>query len=1198
MQQRTPEKIWALVAYNDDDLQRIRLTGKGLPKSSKARWRRIHLTNEMAPNVIALFPTNLSKPNGFGLRPRKLLVDGNAVKISGQKFRVVDTGEGGSLVLTVPMGEKAPNGHPAEVIVHVPHLEIVSQVVYSSLILGSDGILIAPQEVGYLLRIPAPSSFLIDDWQLQGFPVYEPVSPTFWREVGFDHPWSEGIRPGKAISLAGKESWLDTSPTQFRDVFHSVEIQVDERVLDAVRGDVPHFPIPLRWAQRDMSAEPELWVMLPKDLPRLERLLKALPSSDLASLRLSCVRNSETGDDRYVVRESLAGQQTSQYLDFGVPYYSVPGVPTLYIPIDRILEPPVPNRMLAALFEVRAGFLTIVDPSDAKMHRSDVPLSTFRKMSSLVEYLVHGSRNRFEGVLERSIFDLGPFSSLPKRPAPRPLEKKTKPKRKKESDDQPGMAPEVTPVQVDESEDTGKAKTKKAKTPRRKRKEEATEAHFEVTRNEVAEAEARAVDSMADPGPWIELAELKSRQGNTPESEIIDCLDHAWWISQPGQKGEVGSLLDQALQKAAGNDTVLTARKETIDLDGANLNRLRTTLTNLRESESGMSKKARWISWSRLLEHFPDEIEAERVRGEILQELSLYGVGDPDSFPFVRRRVRQLLDQDISPEYMDLLDKIEELAGRLPEPEDTLEILGRVATARVLAGEPGKARKFLDSDDFRKATSGSQVGSYPLSSCAACAAQLGDERARGLFDMALDRLDKEKEGYEKDKTLLGVLDQLRIASLFGHEDHFLDRIMQMVQKQSTRRRCIQINDCAGALVELGGAYVTQNEVQELLLDDGIRSDGYFVDTCLKALATCQAGRPLPVDITEPILTLMLSRPSIDGSTAHAIGLCVNRDSDEGVIEEIRAKALTMDEGQGKALLEGCLVQALAVFGHVQDALEILGPSELVRHLLPNVGHLGRPEGVEIVNRVISDMEKADKLRARHQGEILNASSQAVTKLGREDLALDVIEKVVDTFEKIVTRPNTNVSYLFEVMSMIVGKLGELQDRTRSLEIVERAISMTQQRITMDHATTVDHPYFLHQARLKSAVALFSLDSFDRGMEALTGSARHIPRVSVFDGRDKADLCLEAIRALSCSRVTNEDKVTLLSLLVETGVGDEQTPSTSRSRSFSTRYRRDVLRGTLKEVVHHHSAYRLRLAQIRAEEERIIRNLVLQGNLGS
>lgn len=1192
-------EVWSLVVSDEVDAQRIRLTGHGLPQMAREGWRRVTLAGETGDKLTALYPVSKKKPNGFGLRAKKVKFrESGKAEVAGKEYLVVEIEEAASLARSVPMTERNMTGRPSEVIVVVPGPEDLSKVVYSSLMLGSNSMTMLQRDGDTLLRISDPSMFLVEEWTLKGYPVYEPVSRSVWRIVGLDHPWQKELHvsDSRAMALASHSTWIEVDELSFRDVFSLIDLDVSLERIDTRETDPDRISIPVRLGIAESVQEPELWVLEKDDLHRLEALLATLPSSDLASLRLACLRPKGGGDDVFALRESLVGGVGSQYLDFGTAYASVPGVPTLHIPVNRCLEPPLVSRLLVKLFNARAGIFSLVVPTeDDTMSLVEIPSASFRTVTSLVDYLILGSTMRLAGVLERSVLDIGQYATLPNRPvvevhqqqASKVVKKQT---RKQEETSETEEDETFEDLQDEEEEDDLLEEVEEI--------EEVQVEERPVSNTEMLEAESLAVENLEDSEAWEKLGVMKlSQRAEASLEEAVSCLDHAWWLLDTTGRERIERLVQEKVCSEKNVPEHLSLRQEISDLEPEDVEKITSVVARLRSIENTVPKKARWILWSLLLSKFPDDIEQERVKGATLQDLGMFGVSEQDSFPFVRRYLRQSLSRQVSREFIPFFEGLEEQAARM-DTESRLEILGRVATARVLAGDADGARKFVSS---QQATNALITEASTVAACAACFALLGEGDAVKMFHSAFDLLDRQEEGWSKDKTVVQVLSQLRIASIFGHEEDFLQRLDTIFERQPIRRRAILLHDSAEHMVDLGGSSLCQERVESLLKEQVIYSDPYYINRCLKTFQVSLSGRPIPTDITGSIVSRLLDRRSIDGPTIGALSMCLNRESEASILDQIRGRIESLGDGVGKDLLRSTLVKGLVVFGHTDEALSLLSrcagsvwqytgtaPADILRHLLPCVGYIGRVEGVEIINNALAAMRKS-QLRARNQGEILNAASKAVLQLGREDLAIGVLERIVEEFTRVTSNPNANVSYLFEVLGLIVTQVSSYHDQERCIELVKRAVDLSDSRISQGRTTTVDHPFFLYYSRLKGAVALFSLGAFDEGMKCLSSTARRLSRVSVLDRKDISDLCLEGIRALSLSSTDTDKRVQLLNVLVKAGLGNDGGYGRSQGPDMN---RRNLLIGALDEVVYHDSAYRVKLGQIRAREERIIRDELL------
>ena len=111
----------------------------------------------------------------------------------------------------------------------------------------------------------------------------------------------------------------------------------------------------------------------------------------------------------------------------------------------------------------------------------------------------------------------------------------------------------------------------------------------------------------------------------------------------------------------------------------------------------------------------------------------------------------------------------------------------------------------------------------------------------------------------------------------------------------------------------------------------------------------------------------------------------------------------------------------------------------------------------------------------------------------------------------------------------------------------------------------------------------------KGLRILEEFSNVVKADNFCDGKDRVDLSLQAVRALSLVSLGDPSKVKVLSSLLLLGAGKERS-------SGSNSNKKEVILNTLEEVVQKKSAYRLAVMKMRTTEEHIIRDIILNQDL--
>jgi len=1027
--------------------------------------------------------------------------------------------------------------------------------------------------------------------------------------MGYRHPWESGLRKFEPDHMAffEEDGWWSVPVVSFHSAFEFIDLDLDSVRSQWEGGDLVHFQIPLRWGFRGSPPIPELWILTEEDIPRLENLFGILPHSELENLQLACLKDNH-GEPRFAVRESLTGR-SRQFLDFGEEYTSFGGFPNLFTPVNYRLEPPVPRDLLGRLLEVKPGTLTVITmvgkrSENSGMETLQISERAFRGINSLVDHIIRGGMHRLETVLESSSLDMGSLATLPLRPNKPQAPKKEKPPAPETNKNSP-QKEEDFEEEEDFPEIESPTKTRKKVSAKKRKKSLPVKP---ASDSEMVTAEKAAVTGLQSSEEWSQVARLKASRGGLQEA--VDCYEHAVWVASEELRPELEQDYSSFLSGMTGEvPPEIGIRKRLLQFDGKKkgestakyAGRLGGLVKELRSLEPKLSKKARWMLWSQVFSVNPDKVEAERVQESLLSEMSLRGISEKDSFEFIRRHVRGSIQRPQLPENISgLLGKMESYAKDIARPDFRLESLGAIATAWEASGNSDRTLAILGESRKDLESLSKDSGASAWSVFAGCLTRLGQSDSGNMFEQSISRLDQMREGLEKDRVLSDILEQIQYGSLLDSESPLIDKILGVISTQRPLRQCLQLFDCGELLFDLGGGPKVCEKLEELLEIPRVIEDAYYLEHALKALQICQAGRALETERSNRIVTQLLSRERLDESAVRALDL-VLEGCDNVTLDSLRPQIETLEKGNA-ALLESSLIRGLAASGRIDEGLSLLEKrlnsvwdyedeqekTRLLCRLVPNVSHFGRPEvGQQMVISVV-DRLKESGLGVREQREILNVCSETANHLGSNDLVFSLLTQIVTSLESLVGTQTHGVSHLFEILGLVVDQVIQQGKDERGIQIVQKAVESISARLSDSYGA--DHPYFVHQARVKCAVAMMSMNEVDQGMALLQESASDITSVRMFDGRDRVDLCVDAVRALSMVPLQDDSRTELLTTLVEAGIGNEP------HGTFSDTFRRDMIRQTIREVVQRKSAYRLALIKIRTQEEQIIRSRVLQESL--
>lgn len=1227
------------------------------------------LSPESAPSSwLVLYLQDRSIPRDFGLPVERAEITPAGLSLRDHVLPILSQREANSLTALLPLqnvpAEQQLRAH-APVLLSFERVNDLADAVQQSLTLGNHALQVAsvrlasrPESLGrLLLRIEKPSLFLMERWRDDGKVIFVNAGvQNLWVRLGWRHPWSAWFtKPGflSSASLASdrllfmdpEQGWQSLPLQTFRDVFELTKLSPDvsaEQRLESTDA-WPSFKIPLRWGVSARGALAELWLLNEDQLERLEHLLGVLSDVDLNNLQLAVVRDS-SGEPQFVVREIISGR-SRHFLDFGEGFSPYAGYNNLLLPTDRTLEPPIRRDLFAGIFKLRGGELVIArpvgkgQPQTQRMQILRLSESLFRPLNSLIDYLVQGAQTVFEGVLQRSVLDIAELAKLPARPtfaeasplhvkSRRPGQRRGPMSRDDAFDDFPPDG-----LDDDDPDDPGDAPAPAPKAPKIAPPESvvAMEAPEQAPPDPSKEEalEKAAVDAIDQPQPWVALAQDKFARQDY--GQAIACLEHALWLATDA--GAV-STLSRTLHAWLGRiperyrNAALNVRGYVLDFcevfrqgkltPGEIAQRLPVAAEMLREHSGHLSKKARWLLWQQLLNLTNDAVEQAHQREQLLGELSMRGVEDRDSFPFVRRHIRQNQRQDQKlPHTQQWLRNLDTHIQRINDRNMQLEITAQRAMSLEVTGDIEGATAAVRAAPKALQNLPQGRGTLAFAGFAAAAARLGLPETESLFQEALKHFAAMPESYEKDLTLNPLLESIQHAALLSAEDTLMQRLFALIAQQTPRRQCLQLHDCAEHLIELGSANAVAERALALIATPEVRGEFYYLEHALRALVACQAGRPPEEALARDMLSLMLSSNSrIDAYGARIIDHAL-ASLDDSAFDLIQRTAAGRDPFTS-LMLRSCIVRSQAQHGQlddglrrltglVEDAWQLNDTSQLVRavqRLVPNVSHFGRADaGAELIGGVLARLQKRPAspiLAPRDQGDILMCCARTTGKLGDHERALALLDQSIGAFERMLAAPPSRdgsaaasgQGALFETLGSIVDEVISLGEMKQGAALVERGVAAVQRWLEQSGAgasgstaSAHDHPFFVHQARIKCAIALLSLEQRERGLALLEQSLKAVTQVRAFDGKDRADLLTNALQAVSLADMDERARAQVLDQILGAGMGQE--PASPYSDSF----RRDLLRSSIREVVQRHTAYRLAIKKIRATEERIIRSRI-------
>ena len=799
-----------------------------------------------------------------------------------QEFQVLQRFDAKHLLALVELlpspSLEAPKGH---ILFWLHDPSFLPTLVQSSLRLHNDRIHYAPledgEEKGLLVRIEAPSFYLLQLFQSlpEEVTIYYEAAPSFFVEWGYRYPLIDLWKPNKAaeearwVFLRRNSLPCGLAPVKWQDVYQAAELslllEVEGQWKEA--SGVVRFTLPMRFERRTRPAEAEIWLLEETERPQLERLLSLLDEEDAAQILISMQRDAQ-GRHLFFLREKQRGKGRI-HLDFGgkrfAPYR---GIHALMMPIEMELQPQLRRDQYTRLFSLQSGILTFVflptategeAPTMAQARLVPLREDSFVSLQGYIDYLVTQEVEQIEAIQQKSTFDLGRYSQAPYRPSLSQLDRPpAQPTTQPYTPKRPDGADAKEDPRRERKNDESDENTHDLRQERgRKEKKETTEEN--ANRMALREQELeRAMLQEATIEGLLELGQLKRKQGKWLEGR--DALIEALWLcrrtdgeEEKRLRAALIGLLDEEIQKtksAKVTQGIVEPRSQSLLLlsllregKGSNFTHdqwLQEGVRWMREGESMLRKKLRWLAWRQLLRHNRDQREMARIREAILQELNEQGLSLMEIPAFFQKRLlemRQLQkegsDEKGQAEYQlasHHLRLLQELVGRLQIPRL------RAIASILLAGasyQSGFVRgaSSLFEDALRYAKDDEETELWVASLGQSFANELNEEYGNSLNHL----LTVHKKAHKQDKVRFKQIEELQQLLESSAEDDLEGLLSASNLRRLYTSEAVRIPLFAQAIKTIQKHHQHDNasQLQEsvwsllCLLLDALRQEGEF-----------------------------------------------------------------------------------------------------------------------------------------------------------------------------------------------------------------------------------------------------------------------------------------------------------------------------------------------------------------------------------
>lgn len=618
---------------------------------------------------------------------------------------------------------------PAEALfVMSAHGDAPRHVLERVLLLGRDDVTVAEwlarDERLFVVRADRPPHYLLmraHEEPDEGVRAYARAAPGLWVEWGFAHPLA--AIAGEVVRERGRDALVDRDG-RWREI--------DERwpsrsVYDALKPELPaarvrltpapdetRFSVRLRLAPGPPS-EPELWLLSPEQLLRLESLVDSAPRDDLGSLTLARLLHPDDGPV-YLLRERpragrrRLGLRISELCE-AEGFSHTDGADNLYLPVGSRLLPAMRRDELKELLGLDTARAAVLRDRGDGPEVITVPAVDEEPLDRFVDYIATDRRVELDRLLEDAVFHFpGVVVNRPKKvDAVRPQRDAPEKKPRRSFADLFKRGREVDANELEDEQTTE------------------TEVLPSLDEQAALRAEARALEQRAAEGgvtvekAWYELAVLKELLEEVDDA--CASLEAALLFAEEGRDVERARTLaswrarlaphrgadDDILQLALEEDltptdaTLLGARALVALLGGEPLpdGVLPVLVRTFSRPALPVSRRLAWLVLWACHQTTSDKLGLTRAKEALIGQLNDRGLNETWDLPrFIRYALALDDDSDASGErnrleQLDALDRLWELASSDLRELEPLSAYKRLlfAVGYARAGATGQARE-------------------------------------------------------------------------------------------------------------------------------------------------------------------------------------------------------------------------------------------------------------------------------------------------------------------------------------------------------------------------------------------------------------------------------------------------------------------------------------------------------------------------
>ncbi|MDF1813699.1 MAG: hypothetical protein P1V20_15975 [Verrucomicrobiales bacterium] len=737
----------------DDFCDFVRLQGAGARplRGPLFEFHRIVHPTQPGNSALILFNFKTSPEDRFSgaasqvkaeLRKETILWQGDR-----EASPVIETNFAKTLVEFVELhpwsAKRAASAGQGAVLFWLDDNDLVANLISDSLQLGNDriqfGSLESPSgDNATIVRIENPSFFLIQkclEEHKDEIRVYYPETGDLFVCWGFEHPlrewWrrSERKRSEEWIFFRESTEFHHVAPVIWRDAYDLTDLQLDfnHRVSWSESPQTPpRFKVPLRLASKAADhAEPELWLLDEPGIIQLENTLQLTDDDSLRSWQLAVQKLNDHPRDWLFIREIRSRAKHSRHHDFGgTGFCRYKGINDLLLPVGYEIQPPLRRDAYRELFQLKSGFLTILIPESIVDEASPVDSflilkineRSFDALSSFVDYIIQRDSAELEDLMNQSVFDFKHYLKAPKHPGLTAGETSADGNRKKPV---AGLG-KLEPTELPDQEDSEKSESTSLLDRLSLPESELDESLLGELEKEELQLERQLAGHGQSINLWCDLLVCKNRLGKTTDAVI--CAIEGLWMAK-GTSREAGlfdslkSLAENSLEENEDPKYITPQDNEwarRAAVFGVTLREPDPSGTDqwiseasafLREHDSGLRAKERWLAWGQILSKNLDERRETRLREEIRNQITGQGISLEETPSFLRSRIfldRKIGGDDANQAAVETaignLEALREITKEFHS--DRLKLASRTILARAYSqiGDIGRALELLSEE--------------------------------------------------------------------------------------------------------------------------------------------------------------------------------------------------------------------------------------------------------------------------------------------------------------------------------------------------------------------------------------------------------------------------------------------------------------------------------------------------------------------